>query len=162
MQRRTVLRGAASIAAIGIAGCSAGGAPGDATDTPTDEPSIELVDSDFEVKNIDHTGEASADVTFHDEDDRVRFTGTIEGSDGCKTAAMDAIEYDSEVDEVHLTVRTEDREGTENQACTEALVYVDYEAMATFSGGTPKRATVSHDGREIMSGGRESSSTDGD
>lgn len=157
MKRRTMLRGAAAVAAIGLAGCTAGGAPGDESDTPTNDPPIELVDSDFSVGAIDHTGEPSADVTFNDAENRVIFTGTIEASDGCKTAAMAGMEYDSEADEVHLAVRTENREGTEDRACTEALVYVDYEATARFENGTPRRAATSHDGREVMSGAHESS-----
>ena len=161
MHRRTVLRGAATVAAIGIAGCAAGGTPGNGTDSPTDEPPIELVDNEFEVVGIDHAGEPTAGVTFHNDENRVTFRGTIEGSDGCKTAAIDAIEYDSEGQEIHLSVRTENREGTEGQACTQALVFVDYEARATFSGGTPKRASISHDGREIASGAHESSSAGG-
>jgi ABC-type glycerol-3-phosphate transport system substrate-binding protein len=158
MHRRTLLRGAAAVAAIGLAGCTANGAPGNGTDTPTDDPPIELVGSDFAVEAIEHTGEPTANVSFDDDENRVTFTGTIEGSDGCKTAAMDAMAYDTEADEVHLSVNTEDREGTEDRACTEALVYIDYEATATFNGGTPKRAAVSHDGRELMSGAHESSS----
>jgi ABC-type glycerol-3-phosphate transport system substrate-binding protein len=157
MERRTVLRGAAAVAGIGLAGCIAGGTPGNGTDTPTEGPEIQLVDSSFAVENVDNTGEPSADATVHDEDNRVTFTGTIEGSDGCKTAVMDAMEYDREADEIHLQVRTEDREGTEDRACTEALVYVDYEATAEFENGTPRQATVSHNGRAIMSGAHESS-----
>jgi hypothetical protein len=161
MHRRTVLRGAAAVAAIGVAGCT-GGAPGQGADTPTDDTPVELVDSDFAVEAIDHTGEPSADVTFHDDENRVTFAGTIEGSDGCKTATMEAMEYDREADEVHLSVRTEDREGTGDRACTEALVFIDYEATATFEGGTPTRAAVSHDGRELVSGAHDSASAGDD
>lgn len=169
MDRRTLLRRSAALVALGLAGCTDAGSPadgdgsptpgGDGTPTPapptTTEPTT-VADFTFEVTNIDSAAtEPTAEVTFETGENRVRVTGTIQGSDGCKTAALEAIDYDRAADEVTLSVITEDRESA-GDACTQALVYIDYEATVSFTGGLPSRAAISHDGTEITSGAHDS------
>lgn len=168
MDRRTLLRRSAALVALGLAGCTEGGDPdvgdgsptpgGDGTPTPappTTEPTT-VADFTFQVTNIDSAAtEPTADVTFETGENRVRVTGTIQGSDGCKTAALEAIDYDRAADEVSLSVITEDRPDA-GDACTQALVYIDYEATVSFTGGLPSQAAVSHDGDEIASGAHDS------
>ena len=44
-----------------------------------------------------------------------------------------------------VTVGTVDREGTEETACTQAIVEVEYTAIARFQQGLPGRVVVEHD-----------------
>lgn len=168
MNRRTLLRRAAALGAVGLAGCT-GAPPGDdGTDTPTDdgepttappttddetptsEPPVDIADFDFAVTDRDSSSAPTATVSFDASADEVRFTGTIQGSDGCKTAALDAIDYDRGADEVTLSVITKDREGA-GDMCTTALVFIDYEGTVRFTGGIPSRAVVTHNGEEMTS-----------
>lgn len=168
MNRRTLLRRAAALGAIGLAGCTGDGAPpgddgtstppddGEPTptddETPTTEPPepVEIADFDFAVTGRDSSSAPTASVSFDASADEVEFAGTIQGSDGCKTAALDAIDYDRGADEVTLSVITKDREGA-GDACTQALVFIDYEATVRFTGGIPSRAVVTHNGEEMAS-----------
>lgn len=149
-----------SAGGAGLAGCF--GSPGppadDNTPTPTPSPTpepITIETTEFRVRDRNHAGEPTAEVTFDTEAEAVRVTGTIEGANGCKTAALKSATYDDATDEVSLLVHTVDREGTEGKACTESLVYIDYEATVQFAGGTPANASVSHNGREMLATGRE-------
>lgn len=172
MDRRTLLRRTALLGAIGLAGCTDGGSspggggddtPADGDDPTTEPPTTEPpatgdVDGvDFQVVDVDNTGEPGADVTFDADTNEVRITGTITGSDGCKTAALEAVEHDSGADEVTLAVITKDRPDA-GDACTQALVYIDYEVTVTFTGGLPSKASVTHDGRGVTSGATDSGS----
>lgn len=153
-----MLRGAAAVAALGLAGCGASGTPGDGGDTPTPTPtpSIELVDAEFEVTGRDNADDVGAEISFDDGANQVAVTGTIQGSNGCKTAALESVDYSRADDEVHVRVRTKNRKGTDDTtACTEALVYIGYEATIQFEGGTPRRARVSHDGEGVASGAHD-------
>ena len=165
MHRRQLLRRTPALSALAIAGCAGdsppagdGGTPTDDTPTPTPtEPpeTVELAEYHFEVTGRDSSGEGTADVEFDTETYEVRFTGTIQGKNGCQTAALQAIDYDREADEVTLSVRTKKAEGA-GDACTQQLVYVDYEATVSFTGGIPSQASVVHDGQPIMSGAHDS------
>lgn len=174
MDRRTLLRNGAALAALAIAGCTGGqpggdgtptdGTPGDGSETTapptTGSPeTIEIADYSFEVTDRTSAGtEPTAEVSFDAAEELVRVTGTIEGSDGCKTAELRAIEYSRDADEVHVGVATTDRPGTGDKACTQALVYISYELTVSFRGGVPAAASVSHDGTAIASGAHDSAS----
>jgi hypothetical protein len=169
MNRRTLLRNGATLTALALAGCSGDGQPG-VDPTPTDgtpregtettsPPTIEIADFSFAVTDrTSETTEPTATVSFDATEGLVRVTSTIQGSDGCKTATLRAIDYHRDADEVHVGVATTDRPGTDDRACTEALVYISYEATVSFTGGVPSAASVSHDGTEVTSGARDSAS----
>lgn len=154
MDRRTLLRRGVAVSALAIAGCTAengpsGGGDGAEGETPTTE-SVAIGDVSFAVTGIDGSGTPGVDVSFDAEDDGVRFEGIIQGADGCKTAVLDAVDYDREADTVTLSVITEDRPDA-GDACTQQIVFVSYEATVAFSGGLPSRAVVTHDGTEMTS-----------
>jgi hypothetical protein len=116
-----------------------------------------LVESSLSVTNVSNSvGETTADATFDTENDVVTATGTIEGSDGCKTAELASADYDPSEDSLTVDVETVDREDA--GTCTQALVYIDYEATFEFEGGVPKSVAVQHDGRGVMSAAHSSAS----
>lgn len=150
------------------------------TDTPTDDetdgsggndgstesdggganPALE--DATFEVvEQTSAAQEPGADVEFDAGAGQVLVRGTIQGSDGCKTADLQAVDYHAAADEVTVSVVTKNRPGTGDQACTQQLVYISYEATVTFSGGIPSAASVVHDGEGVTSGAH-ASATAGD
>lgn len=161
MHRRTLLRGLVAATGLGLAGCTGptagagddGDGGGNATDpSPTDDPTG-VTDRTFEVLKTSSTSpEDEATVTFEPAADRVRITGTIVGSDGCKTAALESLAFDGS--ELVVSVTTEDREGSENQACTMALVAIEYEATVTVAGGLPDEVTAEHDGESVTTARR--------
>lgn len=145
-----------------------GGLPGDVTvlradtvlgstrsdiETPTPPPqSPSLVDSSFTVTNVGPGVETNdTDISFERDSNVVVVTGTIPGSDGCKTAKLDSAAYDDATDTLTVSVVTTDREGTEDKACTQSIIEIDYEARFTFEGGLPTVASISHDGQGIAS-----------
>jgi hypothetical protein len=170
MDRRTLLRNGAVLTALALAGCAGGGRPGDGgtpaegtgtTAPPTTEPpeTIAIEDYSFEVTGrTSATTGPTAEVTVDPDEDGVRVTGTIQGSDGCKTATLRAVDYRRDADEVHVGVATTDRPGTDDKACTQALVYISYQAAVSFVGGVPSLASVSHDGTEVGRGTHDSAS----
>lgn len=164
MDRRTLLRNGAAFSALVLAGCTGSPPGGDGNETTapptTGSPeTTEIADYSFAVTDrTATTTEPAAEVAFDAEEGLVRVTGTIEGSDGCKTATLRAIDYNRDADEVHVSVATKDRPGTGENACTQALVYISYEATVSFTGGIPAAASVSHDGTEIASGAHDSAS----
>jgi len=122
---------------------------------PADAPM--LVESSLSVTNVTSTQrKTTADATFDEDENKVFVTGTIEGSDGCKTATLASADYDPSADSLTVDVETVDREDA--GTCTQALVYIDYEVTVTFEGGVPKSITVQHDGRGVMSGAHGSAS----
>jgi hypothetical protein len=129
----------------------------DAPLTPADRPAIQS--SSLSVTGVSESeSRETATAEFDTDAKTVSLSGTIEGSDGCKTAALGAVEYDAASDTLAVDVVTRDREGTEDQACTQATIYIDYEATVTFSRGLPTAIEVSHDGTGIMSGAHGSAS----
>lgn len=176
MDRRTLLRRAAALGAIGVAGCTdggtgtdGGGTPGDTpTPTPSPEPptseppeTVEIDEFDFVVTGMDNSSEPTADISFDEGTNTVRVTGTIQGSDGCKTAALESIDYDRAADEVTVAVKTKDRPDA-GDGCTTALVFIDYEVTVSFTGGLPRAATVSHNGEDVASGAHDTASAGDD
>jgi len=71
---------------------------------------------------------SSATVAF--DGDQVVVDGTIWGSNGCKTADLTDISYDTSADELSLSVGT---------------MEINYRATVTFENGLPGTVSVSHD-----------------
>jgi hypothetical protein len=148
MNRRTLLSGLAATGAVLLAGCSSsGGGEGPPTDEQTPaEPSQSPVLEDTEFAVEDRTSGSERDeATVRFEAPRVVVEGVIWGSDGCKTATLLGSEYDLESNTLTVTVGTTDREGTDDQACTQAIVEIEYTATATFDEGLPGQVVVEHD-----------------
>lgn len=163
MRRRTLLRRGGLAGLLVLAGCTSPGS-GSPDDTETtsgdDEPDgsgdVTVGESTFEVtENVSGTQVDRAEVSFEAHSETVAVDGTILGSDGCKTATLDSVAYDESADEVTVRVATVDREGTEDQMCTQAIVEISYEASVAFEGGLPSSATVVHDGRVATEARRE-------
>lgn len=145
---------------VTTAGYSEASAGDDGTPTTLEEPPTPtLVDSRFAVVGRD-PGQSleRATLEFDTDRNRVVVTGAIEGSDGCKTAALGDVSYDAAADHLSVDVVTENRAGTEGQACTQALVSIGYEVVVEFAGGLPSEASVSHDGDGIAGGAWASNS----
>ncbi|MHB9287010.1 hypothetical protein ACKVMT_08210 [Halobacteriales archaeon Cl-PHB] len=171
MQRRTLLRRAGAVGALVLAGCTgqAGDGPEggetDPTPSPTPSPSPTATGPMLDSKTFEivDTGPASEDdrsanVTFETDSQSVIVTGTIIGANGCTTARLGAVEFDREASEVSVDVVTKRKDGTEDKACTQALVGIDYTVTLQFDGGIPDSASVFHDGQGVMSGGHDSAS----
>ncbi len=93
--------------------------------------------------------ETGADIAFRTDATEVRVRGVLQGTNGCKTAALGEVSHDPGADALGVDVVTVDREGVERRACTQELVFISYEATAEFSGGLPREVSVSHDGRGV-------------
>ena len=98
------------------------------------------------------TTETTTDIAFRTDADEVRLRGIVQGNDGCKTAELGDVSYDREADALAVDVVTVDREGTEERACTQELIFISYEATVEFSSGLPREVSVSHDGQGVASG----------
>ncbi|MFC6862726.1 hypothetical protein ACFQGE_04530 [Halomicroarcula sp. GCM10025817] len=149
MNRRTLLSGLTATGAVLLAGCSSSGGddedPGtDETTEPGSSQSPTLLDTEFVVGDRT-SGSERDEATVRVEESRVVVEGVIWGSDGCKTATLLGSDYDLASNTLTVTVGTTDREGTEDQACTEAIVEIEYTATVRFEGGLPGRVVVEHD-----------------
>lgn len=159
MNRRTLLSAVGTAAAGALAGCLSSAADGDGdgddgdgstpTDTPTATPSptasptktsgCSPVEEEFTVENVGSgTGKNEATVSF---DGDVVVDGTIRGKNGCYTASLGSVGYE----DGSLTVVVESHEKEGAEACTQALVDIDYLATFTFDGELPDTVTVEHD-----------------
>jgi hypothetical protein len=127
------------------AGDGRSGSDGGTDDSPPVLEGSSLTATDVSSGTTDTT----ADTAFRTEANEVRVRGTIQGEDGCKTAALGDVTYDPEADALAVGVVTVDRPGTEDEACTQELVFIRYEATADFSGGLPREVSVSHDGQGV-------------
>lgn len=183
MHRRQVLSAVGAAAVLGLAGCTGSDAPAaerdddeatgtgtetgsgsptettDGSATPADDDStpdqqVELDSREFTVVDRE-SGQQRDDarVGYRTETNEVSVEGTIWGSDGCKTAHLAAATYDADEDCLSVAVVTRDRTDAA-EACTQALVEIDYEATFGFSNGTPGEVVVSHDERTVESAGR--------
>jgi hypothetical protein len=149
MDRRRLLGtvGLAGIAAL--TGCLADGAgdetPDETTDTPTPQPTPmpTMTETEFTVRESrGGTQRDSATVSF--DGSTVVVAGTIWGRDGCQTAGLDSATYDGAADELTVAVETL-RRADAGDACTQAIVEIDYEATVAFDGSLPERVVVTHD-----------------
>lgn len=110
------------------------------TPSPTETPGPSAGDPTFEILGVGPgQAENSAEVSF---DDGVTVEGTIGGRNGCYTARL------AEAATADGTLRVlveayEDR--AEDEACTDALVDVEYRARFRFDGAAPSRVVVEHD-----------------
>lgn len=79
------------------------------------------------------TGENTAAVEWDDK--RVIIDGVIDGRNTCYTAEMQRAHYDSETDELAVTVYSyEDNEG---DGCGMCILNIDYQVTFDFTCGTP-------------------------
>ncbi|MEF8785756.1 MAG: hypothetical protein V5A45_07460 [Haloarculaceae archaeon] len=125
--------------------------------TPDDPP--ELQASSFSVTSVESSRpRQTADASFDTDAETVTVTGTIVGNDGCMTAELGTVEYDAENSQLAVDVVTIERGDTGDNACTQQMVGIDYEATFSFDGGTPSSVAVSHDGDGIMAAGHGTSS----
>lgn len=161
MKRRILLTACSGALGSCIAGCL-GQSPTTDTDetttTTTTESNTETTtttdadtmirDTSFEVQDIsqtsqDETSSVSVDGTT------VTVTGTIWGRNGCYTARLD----DARFTDSTLVVAIESYEDAdEDEACTEANVYVDYEATIELETDPPGEIVVTHNGDRIQTG----------
>lgn len=160
MKRRTfMITTAAGLA--GLSGCIDGGGNGNGNggnnttgnnsdnDGQNNTGTPELTDTEFEVQDIQSGTEVNeAQVEFDQENSSVGITGTISGSDGCKTAALSNAEYNQEEDELRVEIITRDREDA-GDTCTQAIVEINYTATIHFSGSLPHNASVYHNGNMV-------------
>lgn len=122
-----------------------------------------LVDSSLSVTDVSSSvTEPTADVSFDDGDTTVVVAGTIEGTDTCQTAALRRVTQNASDGSLQVDVETTDRKKA--NGCTQAIVYIDYEAVIRFDGGIPSTVSVSHNGTGVTTGAYSSalaSSPDG-
>lgn len=148
------------------------GTPSDDTETPTD--STDTASSgggtespspaegptqfaDATLKIID-TGPGqqvdSAHVCFDYGATQVLITGTIWGSNTCKIPALADATYDTDADELTVTVTTKNRDTEGTPVCGQSITELDYRVTASFDGGLPGSVTVRHDhgkqGRDVV------------
>ncbi|SFR96625.1 hypothetical protein SAMN05216559_1664 [Halomicrobium zhouii] len=168
MHRRTMLaRVSAGLGAVALAGCVADengdegtpsesetdGGDGNETDggdgNETDDgdgngTAVSLADASLSLVHAgcgQQTDEAA--VAFEADAGEVVVTGTIWGSDACKTARLADASYHADADELVVLVATEDR-SDEEEMCAECITELDYEVTAAFDGGLPGKVTVRH------------------
>jgi len=182
MRRRSFLLGTASTTALlALAGCTQSGDrstdddtndsddPGNQPTDSGDHPSTTVADG-LVNQSLTVTGSASgterhdATVEFDADATEVTVTGTIPGEDGCTTAELGDVTYDEQADVLSVTVQTIDIPDS-GDACTQAIVEIDYEARLTFAESLPSQVSVTHDGsggrRDVASASRNSASAGG-
>ncbi|MFW5928928.1 MAG: hypothetical protein ACOCT0_00705 [Halobacteriota archaeon] len=146
MHRRHAIKLVGAAAAAATTGCVGEGLLGDEGDgNQTDGGGVEHVDTDFEVVSVSSgNGEDEADAELDEEAGEIVITGTAPGNNGCYSARLEEDDYDADEDIYTARIETyEDRE--DDEMCTEALVDIEYRLVASFEGGLPSEAEVSHD-----------------
>jgi hypothetical protein len=136
VNRRTLLAAGAGVLGSGVAGCFG-------IQNDTDQGS-DIMETNFELVEESGTGPESAAVTV--DDGTVTVTGTIRGNNGCYTARLAgaAIEDDA------LVVSIESYEDAEDdQDCTMAIIYLEYEASVEIRGEVPTSVRVEHNGERV-------------
>ena len=154
MQRRALLGAVSSIGIAALTGCLSDGG-GDATPsdtgtdtttgtpTPTPAPDPTLSDFTFVVSERE-SGVRTDSATVSDDGGDVVVEGTIWGTDGCQTAELPRVNYDSEADELTVPVETTERPDA-GDSCTQAIVEITYTATVAFENGPPSSVVVTHD-----------------
>lgn len=143
MKRRTLLQSAGALGAAVTAGCVADSQVVGENTTAPGPVGPQLEETDFEVLDV-NCGDEKNEARVEFEDDAVVVTGTIDGSDACKTAELADASYDPDADEFGIVVETV--EGEDAGACAQCIVEIDYRATFTFDGSLPPRITVRHEG----------------
>ena len=152
MDRREYLGRMAALGASALAGCTGSNVPdigGTETDVAAPGTPV-LAERSFEVVGKGcgtETNEAS--VSFGR---KVTVTGTITGSDACKTARLAAAEFRDGA--FRVVVETADEEGSAD-VCAQCLTEIDYEATFEFDGNAPGTVIVEHE----WAGGRTTVAT---
>ncbi|MFD1587863.1 twin-arginine translocation signal domain-containing protein [Halorientalis brevis] len=119
----------------------------DSGDHPTTTVEDGLVNQSFTVTDTGSgTERHDATVDFDADKTEVVVTGTIPGADGCTTAELGEVTYDEQADHLSVTVQTIDVPTSD--ACTQAIVEIDYEARFTFAESLPSQVSVTHDGSD--------------
>ncbi|SFF87351.1 hypothetical protein SAMN04488063_0610 [Halopelagius inordinatus] len=157
MNRRTILTGTAALLPLALAGCvgGSGGSGGSDGETETETETGGLgtdaaggtgTHPRFTETSLTRRDECpspgEASVTFDDEG--VTATGCIVGKNGCTVPSLEDVSYVGEKDLVTLVVAAVE-ERDEDEACTEALVNLGYEARVELDGTVPAAAAVVHD-----------------
>jgi len=102
------------------------------------------METGFEIVDESGTGPESASVTV--EDRTVTVNGTIRGNNGCYTARL----AETTIEDDALVVRIESYEDAdEDQDCTMAIVYIEYEATVEVHGEGPGSVLVEHNGERV-------------
>jgi hypothetical protein len=160
MHRRTLLTACSAVLASGGVGClgdmgTTGGPDEDTqTSTATKTEPDETTDTNtmtreaqFEViATSQRSQEETAAVTFGET--TIEIEGTIKGRNGCYTARLDEIT----ITDGTLTVAVESYEDREDdEVCTEAIVYIDYQVIAPDAGDSDQfdEVTVTHNGDAV-------------
>jgi len=136
VNRRTLLAASGAVLGGGVAGCFAiqNGA----------NRGWEIMETGFEIVDESGTGPESASVTV--EDRTVTVNGTIRGNNGCYTARL----AETTIEDDALVVRIESYEDAdEDQDCTMAIVYIEYEATVEVHGEGPGSVLVEHNGERV-------------
>ncbi len=152
MRRRALLGTVSSIGIAALTGCLSDGG-GDATPsttgtttgtpTPTSAPDTTLNDFTFTLSER-QSGTQTDSATVSVDGDTVVIEGTIWGKDGCQTARLPRVNYDSESDGLTVPVETTERADA-GDSCTQAIVEIAYTATVTFENGLPDTVVVTHD-----------------
>ncbi|MBB6646320.1 hypothetical protein [Halobellus ruber] len=144
MHRRRVLSGAAAAAALAAAGCAGGGDPRTATDggEPTDRTGTE---TPADLSAVTFTPRESCSdpggATVSLDADPVSVVGCVIGKNGCTRPRLASVERDAG-DVTVVVAAVEERD--DDEACTEALVNLGYEAEIDYA-DPPTSVTVVHD-----------------
>ncbi|ELZ87637.1 hypothetical protein C453_04764 [Haloferax elongans ATCC BAA-1513] len=149
VNRRALLTGTASLCAA-LAGCTSDDATDDGTETTTTAstptptpPEPRLVDNSLSPRHDPECPQGGAAQASYISVG-VLVEGCLWGANGCAIARLGRATYDPESDVASLLVETvEDRDPDE--ACTEALKPVGYEARLQFENGLPGELVVEHD-----------------
>jgi hypothetical protein len=113
------------------------------------ETSTTLTESEFEVTGSEcgtETNEAeytASQGTSEGESSEGVVEGTLTGPDGCATAELGYVSYDSEDDTLVADVRTARNDA---DGCGACITEVSYRLVAEFENGVADSASVSHDG----------------
>jgi hypothetical protein len=146
MNRRTLLTaGAVGLAALAGCGGTDSGTDETPTGTDTTTPTTPtMTDESFTVVQTS-SGQERDEASVTVDGATVTIEGTIWGADGCTTAELADASYDVSADELTVAVATTQRTGTGTDACTQAIVEIDYRATVTFENGLPGTVVVTHD-----------------
>ena len=155
MKRRTLLRRSAALGAIAVAGCTGdgdtgngnGNGNGDGTPTgsPTGTPTGFSGFGDYSTRTTntgcDDGSAGTAAVAFDAEEIRLTITGIIESPTPCYEASFEGVKYDSDTDELRVTIAAE-ADGSD--VCMECVGAIEYETTLNLEGGFPGTVVVKH------------------
>jgi hypothetical protein len=157
MRRRAVLTGVAVGLTSILAGCTgSSGSGADATDAPTTTDTTDETDGTAGLvsgsliprEECPNPGEATVDLGTGSATVR----GCVVGKNGCTVPRLRDVTLDAETDVATVTVASvEERE--DDEACTEALVNLGYQARVDTGGATLTGLEVVHDdveGRRVV------------